>query len=291
MIATASENTIEMDSKSSKPWADTPYLFLEKPSRSQDLVCSVVFLRLSKCVNLRLLKSYPAIYIANEMAHTHNCMLRGLKAIYHQAPYVTTHVDIADLVHLTASWVAWLTTHHHMEENTVFPGFESALGKPGFLAAAVEQHDAFEKEVDGLRQYAALSKGAENFDAGELRKRIEALGPLVREHLADEVTMLKVMREICHGDDPEEKAQELLKVYQACVAEPGKQDKFVVVPLIMGLRDKTYEGGNEWPQVPSGAVADFAIANISSLKHRGTWRFLPCNFWGQPRPLAFLRKA
>jgi hypothetical protein len=178
-----------------------------------------------------------------------------------------------------------------MEENTMFPGFETALGRPGLLTGAVEQHRAFEQELDSLRQYVATSESVEKFDAGELRKKIEALGPLLREHLADEIKMLQAMQELCEGDKSEEKAQKLSQVHKACVAESGKQDMFVVGPMVMGLRDKTYEGGNKWPQVPGGTITEFAIANVLSLKNRGAWRFLPCNFWGQPRPLAFPKNA
>lgn len=222
------------------------------------------------------------------MAHAHNCMLRGLNAIYHQAPHVKSRVDIADLVFLTASWVAWLTHHHQLEEETMFPGFEAAVNQPGLLTAAVEQHEVFARELDGLRQYAAMSDVVQNFEAGELRKRIEALGPPLREHLADEIGMLQRMREFCEGPGGEERAQGLLRVYQASQAEAAKQDKFLVPPMVMGLRDKTYENGNEWPKIPGGAVSEFVIAHVLSVKHRGTWRFLPCDHWGRPRPLAFL---
>jgi hypothetical protein len=222
------------------------------------------------------------------MAHAHNCMLRGLNAIYLQAPHVKTHVDSADLIFLTASWVDWLTDHHQLEEELMFPGFETALGQPGFLTAAVEQHEVFSRELDGLRQYAAMSSAAKDFDAGELRKRIDALGPLLREHLADEIGMLQRMQEFCQGKQGDEKAQGLLKVYQASQAKAGKQDKFVVPPMVMGLRDKTYEGGNDWPKIPGGAAAELIVASVLSLKNRGAWRFLPCDHWGRPRPLAFL---
>ncbi|KAH8897134.1 hypothetical protein GQ53DRAFT_837845 [Thozetella sp. PMI_491] len=252
----------------SRPWADTPYALLEIPSKSQDV-------------------SHPALHIANEMSHAHNCMVRGLNAIYHQAPHVKKSADAADLIFLVASWVTWLTDHHHLEENMMFPGFEGVLGQPGLLTAAVEQHHAFERALDDLRQYAALPDVAEKFDAGELRKRIEALGPPLREHLGDEIQFLQRMREFCQGESGEKKAQELLRVYKTCEAEAGKQDKFVVPPMVMGLRDKTYEGGEGWPQIPGGVVTESVIACVLSLKNKGAWRFLPCDHWGRPRPLAF----
>ncbi|KAJ8122658.1 hypothetical protein O1611_g9787 [Lasiodiplodia mahajangana] len=92
-----------------KPWADQPWPLIETPSRTQNI-------------------THPALHIANEIALIHNAMLRGLNAIYLQAPHVRKAQDVADLLFLTQSWSAWLLDHHNLKEGTMLPGFEAVLG-------------------------------------------------------------------------------------------------------------------------------------------------------------------
>lgn len=167
----------------------------------------------------------------------------------------------------------------------MFPGFEDVLGNPGILTANVEQHHVFAETLQTLIKYATTPVTEETYDAQEFRRILNALGPPLREHLEDEIVTLLQMREHC-GDDPA-KAQQLLSVYQASAVEAAKQDKFIVPPMVMGLADRTYEGGNEWPKIPGGVVSQFVIVNVLSLKHKRAWRFLPSDHWCQPRDLAF----
>ena len=53
----------------------------------------------------------------------------------------------------------------------------------------------------------------------------------------------------------------------------------------MGLCDKTFQGGNNWPAAPEKAVK--YVADHLATKHAGAWRFLPSDTFGKPRPLAF----
>jgi hypothetical protein len=55
--------------------------------------------------------------------------------------------------------------------------------------------------------------------------------------------------------------------------------------LVMGLRDKTLEGGNNWPDIPWWAA--YVIDWIFGWAHRGAWSFLPCDVHGTPRALPF----
>ncbi|KAI0012313.1 hypothetical protein F4779DRAFT_614761 [Xylariaceae sp. FL0662B] len=93
------------------PWADGPWPLIETPSKSQRI-------------------THPALHIANELAHTHNAMLRGLNAIFLQAPHVHQPTDISDILFLTQSWSAWVLDHHRAKETSMLPGFEGVLGLP-----------------------------------------------------------------------------------------------------------------------------------------------------------------
>lgn len=67
-------------------------------------------------------------------------------------------------------------------------------------------------------------------------------------------------------------------------------DPFTALPMIVRLRDITYDGrthdGGVWPRLSVPAL--HAIADRLSPKHAGSWRFLPCDVWGRPRELEFL---
>jgi len=58
--------------------------------------------------------------------------------------------------------------------------------------------------------------------------------------------------------------------------------------MVLGLRDVTFEGGNNWPAMPR--LAESFVHYLLARKYAGLWRFLPCDAWGRPRPLAFAGK-
>jgi len=59
----------------------------------------------------------------------------------------------------------------------------------------------------------------------------------------------------------------------------------VVPPMVLGLCDKTFEGGNSWPVMPW--IAPYIVHYLFGRKHARSWKFLPCDTWRTPRPLAF----
>ncbi|KAH9892357.1 hypothetical protein F4778DRAFT_784720 [Xylariomycetidae sp. FL2044] len=133
--------------------------------------------------------------------------------------------------------------------------------------------------------------------------------------------------------DPLARANDLLQVYLAAEAAfNNAMDRHVVPPMIVRLRDVTYEtpgfgssvgvvgekgmersksksksrnrnrdayyrmraspagglgvGAGRWPRLTVPAV--HAVADVLSRKHRGSWRFLPCDVWGRPRELGWV---
>ncbi|KAJ5619688.1 hypothetical protein N7510_003672 [Penicillium lagena] len=242
----------------SRAWADEPWPLIETPSKTQDV------------------STHAAIYIANEMACTHNCMLRGLNSIYLQAEQVERPADIGDFLTFIKFWANWVSDHHVLEEEHMFPGFEKAIGITGFLGNNVEQHHAFQSQLKDLLTYGASTKPA-SYDASVLREIIERMAPIFHQHLSNEIDSLLSMQPY--------NGEALLKVYKQCVASAAKQEKQVVPPMVLGLRDVTFEGGSQWPALPP--LAEWVINYLFARRHAGAWRFLPCDMWGKPRPLAF----
>lgn len=151
------------------------------------------------------------------MAFAHNSMLRGLNSIYLQAPHVHQHRDIADFLFFVRSWAAWVSHHHVIEEEKMFPGFEKVIRKPGFLEGNVNQHHAFQPALKRLLAYSKETK-PEGYDSAILRGIVEEMAPPLRGHLSDEIGTLLSMQ-------PYDDGEALLKVYKECEAQAGKQDK------------------------------------------------------------------
>jgi hemerythrin-like domain-containing protein len=214
------------------------------------------------------------------MAFAHNAMLRGLNAIYLQAPHVPAK-DAPDFLFFVASWSAWVIHHHGMEENTMFPLFESVHGVQS-LQHNVDQHHAFSAGLTTLREYATATT-SDTYSGPKIREIIDSFAEAFRTHLVDEIDTLWAMDSVPAGT-PE--SAKLLSIYQDCEAEAGKQDKSVVPPMVLGLCDRTFQGGNSWPKMPTGSA--WIVHYVFGRKHRGAWKFLPCDTFRNPRPLRFL---
>jgi hypothetical protein len=217
------------------------------------------------------------------MAFAHNAMLRGINAIYLQAPHVLS-VDAGDFLFFVASWSDWVLHHHILEEKEMFPSFESVPGvTPGSLQHNVVQHHGFSDGLSALQKYATTTT-PEQYSGTRVQTLIDSFAERFREQLADEIGTLWAMDSVKVDTADSEK---LLIIYQNCEAEVGKQDKSIVPPMVLGLCDKTFEGGNEWPKMPMGS--SYFVHYLFARKHRGAWRFLPCDTFRNPRPLFFHR--
>ncbi|KAJ5272979.1 hypothetical protein N7478_008104 [Penicillium angulare] len=237
-------------------WADGPWQLIDTPSKTQDT------------------SRHAAVYIANEMAFAHNAMLRGLNALYLQAD-LSEPQDIKDFLFFLRSWAGWVSHHHVLEEEQMFPQLEEVMGQPGFLQGNVDEHHTFQPILKKLLAYG--NSRPEDYQASIVRSLIEEMAPVFRNHLAKEITTLLAMEPY---DGPA-----LLRVYKGCEAEAGKQDKNVIPPMVLGLRDITFEGGNQWPKLPP--LSTYFVHYLLARKNAGAWRFLPSDAWGNPRQLEF----
>ncbi|KAI1207172.1 uncharacterized protein F4807DRAFT_462902 [Annulohypoxylon truncatum] len=133
-----------------KPWADEPWPLIEPLSRTQSI-------------------THPAHHIADELSHTHNAMLRGLNALYLQAPFVRDPIDVADFLFLAQAWSGWVLDYHEMKENIMIPGFEAALGlRKGSLGEREDDFSTRSREYGDINDDMDSNKpGGEETGKGE----------------------------------------------------------------------------------------------------------------------------
>ncbi|KAH7026411.1 uncharacterized protein B0I36DRAFT_330599 [Microdochium trichocladiopsis] len=285
-------------------WADVPFALIQTP-----------LTKLGGNVH------HPAAHMANESAHLFNAMLRGLNAIYQQAPYVQTSADVADFNFLVHSWAAWVIHHMDLRGSSLFPSLEAALLKPvpGYrheqvlqqqsttdasagaqlhlVSDLLHEHSAF---VPCLHRVLELAEKAhlqpETYSSSELVSLLVELGPHMQAHLARQVNevFLETIRGFC-GTPGSVSAhvtgERLMQCWQACDSQSSQSmDRFVIPPMMVRCRDVTYEdAGHDWPGLPVPQV--HAIADRLSRTHKGAWRFLPCDVWGRPVELCALVAA
>ncbi|CAE7179413.1 Hemerythrin domain containing protein [Pyrenophora teres f. teres] len=229
-------------------WADTPFALLEIPGQSGAQTC----------------ENPGLLHIVAEMANAHNVLIRGLNALYNQAPFIRIPGDVSGLMLYIAAWADSVHHHHHLEETLFFPDVEAAAKEAGLafdVQVNVEQHHDFEPKM-----------------ADMLKRMVDSFASILVQHLHDEVGTLMVL-EKCDGDK--------LRAAMKKVGETSAKtiDPYIVAPLILGCGDRGYPGSRGCPPVPF--FLPWLNAYWFERKHSGSWRFNPSDHWGYPRPLHF----
>ena len=163
-----------MSSSCKQPWADAPFQLISTPFGDKDLSAG---------------KAHGSQYIAQQMVHLHNCILRLLNSIYNQALHVKSPEDVRDFLAYVKHWHDELQHHHTVEEEFFFPALEALGGQKGSMEGNVAQHDAFEPGLDALGKYA-VSTSVDEYDGQKLRSIIDSFGEILTTHLADEIPTL-----------------------------------------------------------------------------------------------------
>lgn len=131
---------------------------------------------------------------ASQMACLHNMMVRGLNAIYLQAPHIAP-ADERNFLNFIRVWYELLRMHHAGEEAKFFPDIEAMAGEKGVMEANVEQHHAFHEPLEAFGLYTdACVAGKDAYDGRKLVGLIDAFGPTLMEHLADEIPTIQGLR-------------------------------------------------------------------------------------------------
>lgn len=119
----------------------------------------------------------------------HNTLLRGLNAIYLQAPHVSSSTDIRDFLFFCAAWVKTVEHHHNIEERVLFPAIEDFTKKPGLMEGNHQQHEAFTPGLNRFLQYAQNTT-PENYSSETLKGIVNSFTSSLMKHLVDEIDTL-----------------------------------------------------------------------------------------------------
>lgn len=219
--------------------------------------------------------------LAVEMTCVHNCFIRGINAIYLQAPYIT-QADAKSFCNYAAVWSKMIHIHHHEEESIFFPEVEKMANEEGLMAGNVEQHHAFH---DGLENYQAfvdgVLSGKDVYDGKKLVSIIDSFGGILTQHLTDEIPTLLGLKKFGTEKFKDYKAL-ANKLAENALAAAGSTTGIIFVVTCL---DVNFEGGrwSDFPPIPW--VVNMMFRYIHFWVHRDWWRFAPCDRLGSMRPL------
>jgi hypothetical protein len=135
--------------------------------------------------------------VAAEMTIVHNCVIRGINAIYLQAAKVAaagTPEDKLDFVNFALRWARMLDEHHRSEEEEIFPQVNKLAGVSGLMDANVDEHTMFHDGLSDFMTYlGSIIREEDVLDAEKLNGLIDSFMPALREHLRNEVLTLKAL--------------------------------------------------------------------------------------------------
>lgn len=113
---------------------------------------------------------------------------------------------------------------------------------------------------------------------------IDAFAPALLAHLEEEIPTLFALRD--YDDTQLRKLWRRTEKFAADMSGGGSMAE-IVIPCALGCVDRGFEDGlhKNFPPLPFFVppLVDWWYAR----KHRGAWRFLPCDFYRDPRPLVF----
>lgn len=176
-----------------KPWADQPFGLLATPNEPEGVSIlaplRLVFPYFTSHDANSLQISAPTVQVATDMTMAHNLFIRGLNAVYLQAPHVKEPADINDLLLVAKVWYDGIHHHHSTEEEFIFPDFEKYTGEKGIMEVNVAQHKAFDSGLEAYYKYASEAT-PETYDGYEFRKIIDSFAPVLIKHLTEEIDTL-----------------------------------------------------------------------------------------------------
>jgi len=256
--------------KITKQWADSPFTLIETPIKRRGITDRS--------------KAHGAINAGTEMCLVHNTLIRHLNCIYLQAPNVKLGKDIADFTTFIQAWCVILEGHHHFEETLFFPWLEEYIGIENYLGKNIEQHHAFAPGLQELEDYAtALKAGKETFDGANVRKIIDSFGPILMQHLREEVESLEALEKF--GD----KINWVAWSKRVSDHAIKHADTDLAVPLFVTNIDFSFEAPiheSAWPPWPWFAGVLFRWVYIA--RRKDTCRFSSCDSYGMPKELEFV---
>ena len=142
------------------------------------------------------------------MAHSHNCLIRGLNAILQQGPHIPSSSqpeynaqDVKDLLFYVEAWTKTVEHHHHTEETNLFPGIEKLAGIPGLMSGPIHQHEAFHSGLVELQEFAVrMKERVDEYQWSEMKSIIDRFAPALYEHLTEEIAVILSLEKSCDSE-------------------------------------------------------------------------------------------
>ncbi|KAI0140464.1 hypothetical protein GGR57DRAFT_520775 [Xylariaceae sp. FL1272] len=250
------------------PWADGPFHLIETPSR-------------------RIKSDHFYLRAASDMAQAHNVLLRGLNSIILQGPSLCASKnantkDTKDFLKYIHCWIKMVHHHHWVEETFIFPEVAKLSDNPKLMEEPQLQHETFQEGLKQLEEYAIETSPHEyrwNGPRG-MQVILDTFTGDLTSHLYAEIEVLLKLSYLDSGDYKKTwaKAEEVAK------RSGNISQLYDIVPMVLGCADKTV-CGNDFPPFPW--IMPYLVKYWFAAGN-GAWRFAPCDFWGQPRPLQFL---
>lgn len=277
-----------MAAAGTKQWADGPFPLIRTPASDGD-VCDFLFTlplflnfipHENWVLRLTMERQYtePFTVAASHMALVHNIIIRGLNAIYIQAPHIASS-DASDFLGYCKAWAEFLHAHHSGEEALYFPSIEKATGIAGIMEPNVQQHAEFSPGLKAFSEYISTST-ASTFSGQRLAEIIDSFAKTLVQHLADEILTIVSLRsygteKVDILDIDEKEAKHVM----------GTLSKSLVVPFVVTALDITFEDGIHKDFPPAPAPVKFLARYLSTRFNKGCWRFAPCGNNGIPQEM------
>lgn len=127
-----------------------------------------------------------SLWLADELALTHNVIIRALNSVWLNAPLLLPG-DESDFVGYALACVSFVREHHRAQEEIAFPHLQVKLD----MRSNVVDHLAFEAPLKQFESYLEhVRDGAEKYDAEKLLAYRNEVGSIMVQHLHDEVRFL-----------------------------------------------------------------------------------------------------
>lgn len=226
------------------------------------------------------------------MALVHNSMIRGFNSIYQQAPYIDQKLA-SDFISYSLTWAAFVTSHHHDEEDNLFAKVSGVLRDDTVWAETQKEHDSFIEGVTEFQSYLESLAKSKGFSADKLIQIMDSFREPLGHHLRSEVDTIAALAG--HPNAPAEGSEEadaatlILKTWgKKTVTKAGMLN---VVPFFLLNLDRGFEGGRwaSWPPMP-GPIR-WIMTNVVGTYYGSWWRFASCTHDGRPRELYALEMA
>jgi hemerythrin-like domain-containing protein len=142
------------------------------------------------------------------MAHSHNCLLRGLNAVPQQGPHIPSSSqpgynpqDVKDLLFYVEAWTKTVDHHHDTEESTMFPAIENLAGIPGLMSGPKHQHEEFHSGLVQLQSYSVKMKDQlQEYQWKEMQSVIDRFAPSLYRHLEEEIGVIMDLEKSCDSE-------------------------------------------------------------------------------------------